>query len=695
MASPRLLALLALLLQVVKMALGVQLGPQESSVLLSQGAVRGMRVLTETRQGVLAYLGVPYAEPPIGELRFSEQDEDCLFLNIWAPEVTTAFRPVPVMVVLEGRGFVTGSPAQLPAQDLAAEGVVVVTVAYRLNVFGFLCLGDGGARGNLGLLDQYLALLWVRDNIDKFGGDPRTITLLGHGAGAASVALHLTSPRTLGLFQRAVLMSGAASSPWARSPSATSASLGVARSLGCPLPPFAAFPLDTESRLPPLRPASATTLDCLRTKSTSEILRAFLTQYQAGNWSDLPLPVSDSFLPPEEQYLPKDPRDALREGAFPQVPIMTGVADQDGTVALAEQRDLSRQSFAQLRRFFLNAAIPGVAKRYGFTTIPTLRALLEWKYVDAAAPGDTSALMAGLLQMYTDARFKAPHARQLQLLSSRTTQLFAYRFDQPGPDLVGSGYPAQPHNLEDCKAAERNCGPTRPLDLTACAACVTSTACLDLALPALCCPSSRAVLLKVILISRLRETLLPGAGYGSELLLLLGPTLLRQVAGRRFTPQEERLAAYMKRMWVDFARAGNPTPGARGYGVTWRRYTDSDRAFLSLVADGTHPMPMRSYSFAFPSEGAPDGQASGRDARDTRAAQLWNVFLPKLHNDSIGDRMAVWAASREAPLTNAQPFRSAMFTLLALVLLLLLLLIMCLVLLKRRAKERGRERDSF
>lgn len=63
---------------------------------------------------------------------------------------------------------------------------------------GFLCLGDGGARGNLGLLDQYLALLWVRDNIEAFGGDPHTITLMGHGAGASSVALHLTSPRTLG-----------------------------------------------------------------------------------------------------------------------------------------------------------------------------------------------------------------------------------------------------------------------------------------------------------------------------------------------------------------------------------------------------------------------------------------------------------------------------------------------------------------
>ncbi|KAJ1531651.1 hypothetical protein ONE63_000322 [Megalurothrips usitatus] len=401
-----------------------------------------MRVLTETRQGVHAYLGVPYAEPPVGELRFSEQDEDCLFLNIWAPEGATPFRPLPVVLVLEGRGFVTGTPTALPAQDLAAEGVVVVTVAYRLNVFGFLCLGDGGARGNLGLLDQYLALLWVRDNIEAFGGDPRTVTLMGHGAGAASVAMHLTSPRTLGLFQRAILMSGSASSPWSRSPSATAASLGVARSLGCPLPLLASYPVPLPP-LPPLRPPSAPTLDCLRSKSTAEILRAFLTQYQAGNWSELTLPVSDSFLPPEEQYLPRDATEALRQGAFHQVPVVAGVADQDGTVALSEQRDLARQSFSQLRRFFADAAIPAAAKRYGFTQMPTIRALLEWKYVSSAPQGDTSALLAGLLQMYTDAQFKAPHARQLQLLAARTSQLFAYRFDQPGPDLVGSGYPGQ------------------------------------------------------------------------------------------------------------------------------------------------------------------------------------------------------------------------------------------------------------
>lgn len=108
----------------------------------------------------------------------------------------------------------------------------------------------------------------------------------------------------------------------------------------------------------------------------------------------------------------------------------------------------------------------------------------------------------------------------------------------------------------------------------------------------------------------------------------------------------------------------NPTPGARGYGVSWRRYGDADRAFLSLVADASQPMPMRSYSPPAEAE-ARDRDAQGtdplqaearlaRDAGDARAAQLWNAFLPRLHNDSIGPRVAGWAASREAPLTNGK-----------------------------------------
>ena len=105
------------------------------------------------------------------------------------------------MVFFEGKNFYQSSEVPISGQDFAAEGLVVVTMNYRLNVFGFFCLGISEARGNLGMLDQYFGLLWIRENINKFGGDPEKITLYGHQSGAASVTLHMVSPRTAGAFR--------------------------------------------------------------------------------------------------------------------------------------------------------------------------------------------------------------------------------------------------------------------------------------------------------------------------------------------------------------------------------------------------------------------------------------------------------------------------------------------------------------
>lgn len=101
------------------------------------------------------------------------------------------------MVILYSDSWEKGG-ISLPYQELAAEGVVVVTVAYRLHLLSFFTLRSLAARGNLALLDQYLALLWVRENIAEFGGDPTSITLLGHSAGADSVLYHIASPRSIG-----------------------------------------------------------------------------------------------------------------------------------------------------------------------------------------------------------------------------------------------------------------------------------------------------------------------------------------------------------------------------------------------------------------------------------------------------------------------------------------------------------------
>jgi para-nitrobenzyl esterase len=203
--------------------------------------------------GVAAFLGIPFAAPPVGPLRFREpapaapwggvrpavdfgpfcqqivdpvqteiwalegdSGEDCLTLNVWTPGADTKRRPV--MVWIHGGAFRVGAARRNVSRGerLAARGdVVVVTLNYRLHAFGFLDLSElGGAEyassGNLGLLDQIAALRWVQANIERFGGDPENVTLFGESAGGISVGSLLGSPHATGLFHRAVSQSGTA-----------------------------------------------------------------------------------------------------------------------------------------------------------------------------------------------------------------------------------------------------------------------------------------------------------------------------------------------------------------------------------------------------------------------------------------------------------------------------------------------------
>lgn len=145
--------------------------------------------------------------------RYAPQSEDCLFLNIWAP--TTPSKPRPVMVYIHGGAYSNGSVTD-PINNgaaLAERGdVVVVTVNHRLNAFGYLSLGRIDPRfpdsGNVGQLDLILALKWVRDNIKRFGGDPRNVTVFGQSGGGAKIATLMAMPAAKGLFHKAITMSG-------------------------------------------------------------------------------------------------------------------------------------------------------------------------------------------------------------------------------------------------------------------------------------------------------------------------------------------------------------------------------------------------------------------------------------------------------------------------------------------------------
>ncbi|KAG6440827.1 hypothetical protein O3G_MSEX001506 [Manduca sexta] len=202
-----------------------------------QGSVRQTQALNKT---YYSFQGIPYAKPPVGNLRFMPPQpadrwtgvrnatehvsvcpqfdilsqvyipgsEDCLFINVYTPNPTTR-TPYSVLFFIHGGGYksFSGDTSRFGPDFLIEKDVVVVTINYRLDSLGFLCLDDT-VSGNMGLKDQVLALQWVKRNIKYFGGNPKSVTIMGESAGAAAVGLHLISPMSKGLFQRAVSMSG-------------------------------------------------------------------------------------------------------------------------------------------------------------------------------------------------------------------------------------------------------------------------------------------------------------------------------------------------------------------------------------------------------------------------------------------------------------------------------------------------------
>lgn len=237
---PRILGLLTLSWLALTAACGTkQLKPEDPLVIKTdKGHVRGT-----SEADLRVFRGIPYAAPPVGELRFQPPQahpgwtevreasalgpacpqsglmiqqqlawsEDCLTLNVWTH---ADGKRRPVMVFLHGGGFIDGAgsePLYEGSQLARAGDVVVVNLNYRLGPLGFMttrALASAGSRGNLGIRDQIAALEWAQHNIAAFGGDPDRVLLFGESAGASSVCAHLASPLSKGLFQRAIVQSG-------------------------------------------------------------------------------------------------------------------------------------------------------------------------------------------------------------------------------------------------------------------------------------------------------------------------------------------------------------------------------------------------------------------------------------------------------------------------------------------------------
>ncbi|XP_044756103.1 juvenile hormone esterase-like [Coccinella septempunctata] len=237
----------------------------ESIVIKTQnGLIRGKTGYTVDRNRTYyAFQGIPYAKPPVGNLRFQSPQpveywdgvlttdtdaprcvqtnkeqilgkEDCLYLNVYTPQLPDITKPLlPVMVWIYGGGFEAGtSEYNDTAPDyLLDQDVIFVSFNYRLGIFGFLSLGDTTVPGNNGLKDQNLALLWIKQNIINFGGDMDQITLFGQSAGSASVSYHLLAPHSRGLFNKVIMQSGTSFCLWAFSRSGPEVAKDLAKDL--------------------------------------------------------------------------------------------------------------------------------------------------------------------------------------------------------------------------------------------------------------------------------------------------------------------------------------------------------------------------------------------------------------------------------------------------------------------------------
>ncbi|PZX52748.1 para-nitrobenzyl esterase [Algoriphagus ratkowskyi] len=258
---------LALLVGIVSTAFSQTINSLEVHTKINNGMISGSY---DTKTGIQKFFGIPFAKPPVGELRwkapqsldnwsgiketkrfgpraiqapvFGDMDfksdgisEDCLYLNVWTPADRNT-KDLPVLVYFYGGGFVAGdgSEPRYNGEAMAQKGIVVVTVNYRLAVFGFLAHPDLSAEspykasGNYGLMDQLASLQWVKENISAFGGDPKKVTIAGESAGSISVSYQMASPLAKGLIAGAIGESGAGINPTlAPTPLAEAEKIGV------------------------------------------------------------------------------------------------------------------------------------------------------------------------------------------------------------------------------------------------------------------------------------------------------------------------------------------------------------------------------------------------------------------------------------------------------------------------------------
>ncbi|KAG7161814.1 Venom carboxylesterase-6-like 1 [Homarus americanus] len=392
------------------------------------GRISGVKEESRNGKTFHAYYGIPFAKPPVGELRFKDPvasegwqgvregkshasscpqvdmlknmmggelspvgSEDCLYLDVFTPQTVKVGEGLPVLVSIHGGGFIAGdgkmgSPHYLMNNDVVVDEVIP---------------------GNFGLKDQTLALRWVHDNIHTFGGDPNKVAIFGVSAGGASVHYQVLTPHSKGLFSRAIMQSGAALCPWARGGAHREVAQYVGRVSGCP--------------------------DLYNTRAFLQCLQEWVFFVHQAGWMHPFLfgPRVDG------DFLPDDPRQMLKDGRHQDVDIISGVMRHDG-------------SLMTHNIFFNEAALAGY--NANFSVVAPISLEFEAGDVDIASQtkrifeyylgGSTVTVdnAAAITEMMTDRHFRLPHEETTEHLARTLpahNKVFSYLFNHRGQFSLG------------------------------------------------------------------------------------------------------------------------------------------------------------------------------------------------------------------------------------------------------------------
>ncbi|XP_066292865.1 uncharacterized protein [Branchiostoma lanceolatum] len=501
------------------------------------GQVRGTTTHTTDLpdKPIYAFLGIPYAAPPVGELRyrppqpalpwegvreavdygsycpqnltmFNKADhdfpmefgenmtksEDCLTVNVFTPTVA-ADAALPVLLWIHGGALKMGMGSPPGWEALAAhQDVVVVSINYRLGVLGFLSTGDENMPGNYGLLDQVRAMEWVKENIRNFGGDPERVTIFGESAGAISVSYHLLSPLSKGLFQRAISQSGT----WKTfpvNPQPLAITKMFAEKAGC----------ETED--------TATITTCLKEKSAEELVESFDALGQI-----LLTPVVDG------TFLTTDPADLMENGDINTVDYLLGINNHEyGWVPLSHvvEGDLRvgipQEEFVKLVRTGTSMYY------YGNPNLDNMVDTIVAEYRHPTTPDDPLSILYQLSQMNGDVVFLGPTMLVAEKHVDAGARVFLYE-NQYRPSI----HPNRPDWV--------------------------------------------------------------GCDHGDDLFMLWGLPFLNGLnKPLRYTKEDEEFSLIMFAYWANFARTGDPSDSTGGPTdspslPTWPQYTPDNPVYMKL-----------------------------------------------------------------------------------------------------------------